>query len=222
MRLSCCWPRATTAAAALPYAPLRTRNSTSPHRTASCVTPTHLTAAARPAARQMLEWANTYGGIFKFSLGFQPVVVVSDPAVAVQVLGRAPGRAIPRKCVGYKFFDLVSAGRRCACRRVEEGPGPGQVSTGVVGKGRAGVSPCASLWPGLGRSRIWAGRMCAFRVSATIAATDAMAPALLPCPCRPQATNASGAHSFFTTSDEGQWAAVRKAAAAAFSSANVK
>eukprot|EP00198_Chlamydomonas_reinhardtii_P014061 XP_001703398.1 cytochrome P450 [Chlamydomonas reinhardtii] len=103
----------------------------------------NITAVMRPDYHvQMLEWANTYGGIFKFSLGFQPVVVVSDPAVAVQVLGRAPGRAIPRKCVGYKFFDL--------------------------------------------------------------------------------ATNASGAHSFFTTSDEGQWAAVRKAAAAAFSSANVK
>ncbi|EFJ44879.1 hypothetical protein VOLCADRAFT_94927 [Volvox carteri f. nagariensis] len=90
---------------------------------------------------QMLEWANQYGGVYKFSLGFQWVVVVSDPRIAVQVLGRGPD-SIPRKCVGYKFFDL--------------------------------------------------------------------------------ATNAAGAHSFFTTSDETQWAAVRKAAAAAFSSANVR
>lgn len=127
---------------------------------------------------QMLEWANEFGGVFKFSLGFQWVVVVSDPAIAVevgpdgvgrcvplahkqgllqlyvpltcssgcrprcvctespsydrtytcfnsgnacsvpnvpcafrwlQVLGRGP-RSIPRKCIGYKFFDLVSDG----------------------------------------------------------------------------------------------------------------
>ncbi|KAG2497951.1 hypothetical protein HYH03_004213 [Edaphochlamys debaryana] len=102
----------------------------------------NITAVMRPDYHvQMLDWANQYGGIFKFSLGFQWVVVVSDPAVAVQVLGRGPN-SIPRKCVGYKFFDL--------------------------------------------------------------------------------ATNASGAHSFFTTSDEGQWMAIRKAAASAFSSANVK
>ncbi|GLC33832.1 hypothetical protein PLESTB_000509600 [Pleodorina starrii] len=102
----------------------------------------NITAVMRPDYHvQMLEWANQYGGVYKFSLGFQWVVVVSDPRVAVQVLGRGPG-SIPRKCVGYKFFDL--------------------------------------------------------------------------------ATNAEGAHSFFTTSDEAQWAAVRKAAAAGFSSANVR
>ncbi len=123
---------------------------------------------------QMLDWANEFGGVFKFSLGFQWVVVVSDPVIAVevgpgragrrtskgycncsldtflwmssrpcteapsvgrtpttatvawhsfnaaravpnilcvfrclQVLGRGP-RSIPRKCIGYKFFDLVS------------------------------------------------------------------------------------------------------------------
>lgn len=51
-----------------------------------------------------------------------------------------------------------------------------------------------------------------------------------PCACRwrltphahAQATNHLGAHSFFTTSDEAQWAAVRKACAPAFSSGNVR
>jgi hypothetical protein len=33
----------------------------------------------------MLQWADQYGGVFKFSLGCQWVVVVSDPAVAIQV-----------------------------------------------------------------------------------------------------------------------------------------
>jgi hypothetical protein len=33
----------------------------------------------------MLEWANEYGGIYKFCLGCQWVVVVSDPGVAAQV-----------------------------------------------------------------------------------------------------------------------------------------
>jgi hypothetical protein len=49
-------------------------------------------------------------------------------------------------------------------------------------------------------------------------------PPLLPArvPACLQATNHLGSHSFFTTCDEQQWAAVRKAAAAAFSTANVK
>lgn len=34
---------------------------------------------------QMLEWAEQYGGIYKFSLGCQWVVVVSDPVMASQV-----------------------------------------------------------------------------------------------------------------------------------------
>jgi hypothetical protein len=37
-----------------------------------------------------------------------------------------------------------------------------------------------------------------------------------------QATNHLGRRSFFTTSDEVQWAAVRKAAAPAFNLANVR
>lgn len=41
---------------------------------------------------QMLEWANQYGGVYKFSLGFQWVVVVSDPRVAVQVGWAQGGR----------------------------------------------------------------------------------------------------------------------------------
>ena len=47
-------------------------------------------------------------------------------------------------------------------------------------------------------------------------------PARPPAPLLPQATNHYGSHSFFTTSDEQQWAAVRKAAAVAFNSGNVK
>lgn len=102
----------------------------------------HIPSVMRPDYHvQMLDWANQYGGLYRFCLGFQWVVVISDPAVAVQVLGRGAG-SVPRKCVGYQFFDL--------------------------------------------------------------------------------ATNHLGRHSFFTTSDEAQWAAVRKAAAPAFSSANVK
>ncbi len=37
------------------------------------------------APLQMLEWANEYGGIYKFCLGAQYVIVVSDPAIATQV-----------------------------------------------------------------------------------------------------------------------------------------
>ncbi|MEW5316638.1 MAG: hypothetical protein WDW38_007996 [Sanguina aurantia] len=90
---------------------------------------------------QMLDWANQYGGIYRFCLGQQYIVVVTDPAMVAQLLGRGEGSA-PRKCVAYQFFDL--------------------------------------------------------------------------------ATNHLGTHSFFTTSDEQQWGAMRKAAAPAFSAANVK
>ncbi len=34
---------------------------------------------------QILDWANEYGGIYKFSLGCQWVVVISDPQLAAQV-----------------------------------------------------------------------------------------------------------------------------------------
>ncbi|MEW5304795.1 MAG: hypothetical protein WDW36_007381 [Sanguina aurantia] len=81
---------------------------------------------------QMLDWANQYGGIYRFCLGQQYIVVVTDPAMVAQLLGRGGGV------------------------------------------------------------------------------------------CPTQATNHLGSHSFFTTSDEQQWGAMRKAAAPAFSAANVK
>jgi hypothetical protein len=57
---------------------------------------------------QVLEWANRYGGICRFSLAFQPIIIVSDPEVAAKVLARGPG-SVPRKSIGYTFFDLASA-----------------------------------------------------------------------------------------------------------------
>ncbi|GFH27119.1 uncharacterized protein HaLaN_25386 [Haematococcus lacustris] len=67
----------------------------------------HIPKIMRPDYHvQMLEWADEYGGVYKFSLGCQWVVVISDPALALQVLGRG-ANSVPRKCVGYQFFDLV-------------------------------------------------------------------------------------------------------------------
>lgn len=62
---------------------------------------------------QALEWANKYGGICRFSLGGQHIVLVSDPALVQTLLGRGPG-SLPRKCIGYQFFDLATnhLGRR--------------------------------------------------------------------------------------------------------------
>lgn len=45
---------------------------------------------------QALEWANKYGGICRFSLGGQHIVLVSDPALVQTLLGRGPG-SLPRK-----------------------------------------------------------------------------------------------------------------------------
>ncbi|KAJ9527385.1 hypothetical protein QJQ45_025658 [Haematococcus lacustris] len=102
----------------------------------------HIPKIMRPDYHvQMLEWADEYGGVYKFSLGCQWVVVISDPALALQVLGRG-ANSVPRKCVGYQFFDL--------------------------------------------------------------------------------ATNHLGSRSFFTTTDEVHWAAVRKAVSPSFNMANVK
>lgn len=53
-----------------------------------------------------LEWANKYGGICRFSIASQWVVLVSDPVLVQQLLGRGPG-ALPRKSIGYSWFDLV-------------------------------------------------------------------------------------------------------------------
>lgn len=62
---------------------------------------------------QALEWANKYGGICRFSLGGQHIVLVSDPQLVSQILGRGQG-SLPRKCIGYQFFDLATnhLGRR--------------------------------------------------------------------------------------------------------------
>eukprot|EP00878_Enallax_costatus_P000623 GHUV01000725.1.p1 GENE.GHUV01000725.1~~GHUV01000725.1.p1 ORF type:complete len:552 (+),score=175.13 GHUV01000725.1:213-1868(+) len=62
---------------------------------------------------QALEWANKYGGICKFSLGGQYIILVSDPQLVQQILGRGPG-SLPRKCIGYQYFDLATnhLGRR--------------------------------------------------------------------------------------------------------------
>lgn len=54
-----------------------------------------------------LEWANKYGGIARFSLGPQPIVLVSDPALVQQILGRGEG-ALPRKSIGYSWFDMAT------------------------------------------------------------------------------------------------------------------
>eukprot|EP00877_Chromochloris_zofingiensis_P012409 jgi/Chrzof1/7421/Cz02g23030.t1 len=90
---------------------------------------------------QALEWANKYGGICRFSLGGQWIVLVSDPQLVAQLLGRGPN-SLPRKCIGYSFFDM--------------------------------------------------------------------------------ATNHLGLRSFFTTTDEEQWALIRKGTAQAFSQANIR
>jgi cytochrome P450 len=62
---------------------------------------------------QALEWANKFGGVCRFSLGGQHIVLVSDPQIAATILGRVPG-SLPRKCIGYQFFDLATnhLGRR--------------------------------------------------------------------------------------------------------------
>jgi hypothetical protein len=53
-----------------------------------------------------LRWANKYGGICRFSLAFQHIVLVSDPEVASKVLSRGPD-SVPKKSIGYAFFDMV-------------------------------------------------------------------------------------------------------------------
>jgi hypothetical protein len=58
---------------------------------------------------QALEWADKYGPVTRFSLGGQHIVLVSDPRLAATVLGRGAG-SLPRKSIGYSFFDLVGRG----------------------------------------------------------------------------------------------------------------
>jgi hypothetical protein len=57
---------------------------------------------------QALEWADRYGPVVRFSLFGQHIVLVTDPSLAAEVLGRGP-HALPRKSIGYSFFDLVRA-----------------------------------------------------------------------------------------------------------------
>lgn len=59
------------------------------------------------------EWADAYGPIVRFNLGGQHVVLVSDPSLVGSILGRGDG-ALPRKTLGYGFFDLATndLGRR--------------------------------------------------------------------------------------------------------------
>ncbi len=65
---------------------------------------------------QALEWANRYGGICRIALAFQHILIVSDPEVAAKVLARGPG-SVPRKSIGYAFFDLVRRVLGRSCRR---------------------------------------------------------------------------------------------------------
>lgn len=64
----------------------------------SCVAPSgHIPYLLRHDYHiQALEWANKYGGICRFSLGGQHIVLVSDPALVQTLLGRGPG-SLPRK-----------------------------------------------------------------------------------------------------------------------------
>lgn len=80
-----------------------------------------------------LEWADRYGPIVRFSLGGQHVVLVSDPALAAAVLGRGAG-SLPRKTVGYGFFDLV----RCA---VLWRPAAGRLNSRCEAQTRLSPSP---------------------------------------------------------------------------------
>lgn len=68
---------------------------------------TWLTNIAFLITCQVLDWANQYGGLFRFCIGHQYIVVVTDPVLVAQILGRGEASA-PRKCVAYQFFDLVS------------------------------------------------------------------------------------------------------------------
>jgi len=56
--------------------------------------------------RQLLEWANEYGGICKFNIAGYSFVLVSDPAVAADVLGSGPGSVPRRARVIYPHFKL--------------------------------------------------------------------------------------------------------------------
>jgi cytochrome P450 len=54
-----------------------------------------------------LNWANKHGGIYRINLGAGTwIVVVSDPIVAGQLLGRGPG-SLPHKAqMLYRLFDV--------------------------------------------------------------------------------------------------------------------
>jgi cytochrome P450 len=56
---------------------------------------------------QALEWADKYGGIARFSLGGQHIILVTDPHIAATVLGRGPG-SLARKTIAYGYFDLAT------------------------------------------------------------------------------------------------------------------
>jgi len=119
-------------------------------------------------------------GIIKFWLFGQPIVVVSDPQVAAEVLARPGG--------GWRGPLLAAAGAH--------GGGGGPSGSGPSSRTPAAADPAVpTALP---------------RKSIGYSFFDLCSSPL------------DGLRSFFSTSDEAHWASVRKAAAPAFSAANVK
>jgi hypothetical protein len=117
---------------------VRWRCGAAVRRRCACGSALLLTYASPPRA-QMLDWANEFGGVFKFSLGFQWVVVISDPRVAVQVRRRRAASRHSRH-TPHRLHQQTTSHLQQHARSV-------LYSIMSLPWGRAGAGPRAGLHP---------------------------------------------------------------------------